>query len=237
MSNERLSFLRTMLRPLGLSDDAIDRIIEFVSDLLFEKDEKSSSKIEYPYHLSEEFITPAELNLFFNLKLVVGESAQIFSKVKLGDLFYANTGDYGKNRSYMNRIDRKHVDFLLCDMKTLQPILGIELDDKSHQRVDRQERDDFVNHVFEAAKLPLLHFAVQRTYSHDDIRSKLLPYRSEVQTVRELPDANQNVSPRCPKCGSGMILRTAKRGANQGGKFWGCSRYPECRGILSIQAN
>ena len=51
MSNGKLSFLRTILRPLGLSDDAINRTIEFVSDLLFEKDQKSSSKIDYPYHL------------------------------------------------------------------------------------------------------------------------------------------------------------------------------------------
>ena len=237
MSNGKLSFLRTVLKPLGLSDEAVDRIIEFISDLLFEKDKTSSSKIEYPFHLSEEFITPAELNFFFNLKSIVGESAQIFSKVKLSDLFYAKTGDYGKNRSYMNRIDRKHVDFLLCDPKTLQPFLGIELDDKSHQRADRQERDDFVNHVFEAAKLPLLHFPVQRSYSHDEIRSKLSPYFSRANTAIEQSDVNQNTSPRCPKCGSEMILRTAKRGDKQGGKFWGCSRYPDCRGILNIQAN
>jgi restriction system protein len=39
--------------------------------------------------------------------------------------------------------------------------------------------------------------------------------------------------PACPKCGSTMILRTAKKGANVGGQFWGCSKYPECRGIVS----
>lgn len=38
----------------------------------------------------------------------------------------------------------------------------------------------------------------------------------------------------CPQCGSEMILRTAKRGANAGNKFWGCSGYPKCRGIRSI---
>ena len=162
MVNEKLGFLRTILKPLGLSDEAIDKTIDFISDLLFEKDEKSS-KFEYPYHQVDEFITSAELNFFFNLKTVVGDSAQIFSKVKLSDLFYAKTGDFGKNRSYTNKIDRKHVDFLLCDPKTLKPSLGIELDDKSHQRVDRQERDDFVNHVFKAAKLPLMHISVKET--------------------------------------------------------------------------
>ena len=33
----------------------------------------------------------------------------------------------------------------------------------------------------------------------------------------------------CPKCGAGLVLRTARRGANAGSQFWGCSRYPKCR--------
>jgi restriction system protein len=37
----------------------------------------------------------------------------------------------------------------------------------------------------------------------------------------------------CPKCGSEMVRRLAKRGAYAGKEFWGCSRYPECRGISS----
>lgn len=39
--------------------------------------------------------------------------------------------------------------------------------------------------------------------------------------------------PSCPKCGAAMVMRTAKKGANAGSQFWGCSRYPECRGIVS----
>ena len=34
----------------------------------------------------------------------------------------------------------------------------------------------------------------------------------------------------CPRCGSPMVLRTAKRGATVGGSFYGCSRYPACKG-------
>lgn len=36
----------------------------------------------------------------------------------------------------------------------------------------------------------------------------------------------------CPKCQATMVRRTAKRGSNAGNSFWGCSRYPACRGIL-----
>lgn len=37
--------------------------------------------------------------------------------------------------------------------------------------------------------------------------------------------------PACPKCGSAMVQRTAKKGDLSGSKFWGCSRFPACRGI------
>ena len=44
------------------------------------------------------------------------------------------------------------------------------------------------------------------------------------------PDRPAPVENVCPRCGSPMILRTAKRGPNPGSQFWGCSRYPKCRG-------
>ena len=38
----------------------------------------------------------------------------------------------------------------------------------------------------------------------------------------------------CPKCGSPMVLREAKNGQNAGKQFWGCSRFPQCNGVLKI---
>ncbi|MCD4741115.1 MAG: restriction endonuclease [Desulfobacteraceae bacterium] len=37
---------------------------------------------------------------------------------------------------------------------------------------------------------------------------------------------------KCPKCGNAMVLRQAKRGQNAGQQFWGCSKFPKCRGTL-----
>ena len=38
----------------------------------------------------------------------------------------------------------------------------------------------------------------------------------------------------CPICNSSMVLRTALRGKNAGGQFWGCSNFPKCKGLLSL---
>ena len=40
-------------------------------------------------------------------------------------------------------------------------------------------------------------------------------------------------NPKCPRCDADMVRRTARQGANAGNKFWGCSTYPKCKGIVN----
>lgn len=49
-----------------------------------------------------------------------------------------------------------------------------------------------------------------------------------------MPTRSANVGPQCPACGSGMIERIAKRGANAGKHFWGCAAYPSCKGTAPV---
>lgn len=41
-------------------------------------------------------------------------------------------------------------------------------------------------------------------------------------------------APACPQCNAPMIRRTARKGANAGNEFWGCSTYPTCRGVRNL---
>jgi len=50
----------------------------------------------------------------------------------------------------------------------------------------------------------------------------------------EIPRPAALEMPLCPKCGSSMVRRTAKQGANAGLDFWGCARFPACRGTQGI---
>jgi hypothetical protein len=61
------------------------------------------------------------------------------------------------------------VDFLLCNPKTLKPVFAIELDDSSHARADRQERDALVEEVFAAAHLPLLRIPASQSYNTSEL--------------------------------------------------------------------
>ncbi len=57
--------------------------------------------------------------------------------------------------------------------------------------------------------------------------------RSMIGQVPSPITAPEQTMPACPKCGSEMVRRTAKKGANAGNQFWGCSRFPTCMGIIN----
>jgi hypothetical protein len=86
----------------------------------------------------QQLLSPAELNFFQVLRDTIGASAVVCPKVRLGNLFLVNQTGNGTYQGYRNKIDRKHIDFLLCDLATMRPLVGIELDDSNHQRaIDR----------------------------------------------------------------------------------------------------
>lgn len=41
-------------------------------------------------------------------------------------------------------------------------------------------------------------------------------------------------APTCPRCAASMRKRVARKGRFQGQAFWGCSRYPRCKGTRSL---
>ena len=240
---KRFGPLRTALRALGLSREAVDEILDWIADLLSgnEKNGAASQALEFPYHLRDDFLSPAELNFYSVLLNAIDGRAVVCTKVGLGDLFWVSPKDQSRYRTYTNKIDRKHVDFLLCEPATMRPLVGIELDDKSHTRDDRQERDKFVDGVFRAAGLPLLHIPARRAYNTAQVDTALAPYLAPNTNRRmattlpdeESPAAVADEIPTCPQCGIPMVLRTAKNGKNAGNRFWGCSNYPKCRSIVA----
>jgi predicted RNA-binding Zn-ribbon protein involved in translation (DUF1610 family) len=49
-----------------------------------------------------------------------------------------------------------------------------------------------------------------------------------INNVKRILDEKERAN-LCPKCGAQLLLRTAKKGANAGKKFYGCSNFPRCR--------
>ena len=240
-NKDRFPLLRKILRAIGLPAEAVDDIVERILDWLSAKDEPAAGPASLPFKLRDDFLSPAELSFYQVLGGVVGGRATVCAKVNLADLFFVATGDHRKNRAIANRIDRKHVDFLMCDPRSMRPLAGIELDDKSHERADRKTRDELVEEVFANAGLPLIRLPTKKGYVQADLEDVLAPYLSTATPVTDSAAPSATVQapimadePSCPKCGSKMVLRTAKSGGNAGGKFWGCSAFPRCRSVVPL---
>jgi very-short-patch-repair endonuclease len=97
----------------------------------------------------------------------------IFPQVSLNNLVTVEKGT-GSYQTYHNKVDRKSVDFVLFEKSTISPVLAIELDDSSHDREDRQERDAFVDRVLAKAGLPLLHVRAQAAYDPKQLAASII---------------------------------------------------------------
>lgn len=193
-----------------------------------------------PYGLRADFLSPSELSFYKVLLQSVEGRAAVMTKVSLGDIFFVKKPD--KNFAYNNKIARKHVDFLLCTTDTLKPMAGIELDDTSHQKQNRIDRDEFVDEVFKTSNLPLVKFVNRRSYTLQEVREKISflfdqpekPAATVQQPAIENNNGEDPDKPLCPSCGVPMVRRAVNKGPNMGKKFYGCPNFPKCRQIIEI---
>lgn len=126
------------------------------------------------YRRAGALFTPAEQRFLATLEKAVDGRARIYGKVRLADVLAVRDTVSGKHwyRAF-NRIACKHVDYLLCDLNSFQTILVIELDDRSHERAERRERDDFLDRALIGAGIPILHVTVQARYTIREVQEIL----------------------------------------------------------------
>ncbi|MFK5914991.1 MAG: topoisomerase DNA-binding C4 zinc finger domain-containing protein [Woeseiaceae bacterium] len=83
-----------------------------------------------------------------------------------------------------------------------------------------------------AEKLSLHHQPITINYKAKFGLDETAP--TKTPSIKE-PDVKYDVNaPDCPKCKKPMIKRSAKKGKNIGNEFWGCSGFPKCRGVITI---
>jgi len=79
--------------------------------------------------------------------------------------------------------------------------------------------------------------------AHGGLRERMTRARLEVRDSLSDRSAqsggsdlsDKSAAPSCPKCDKPMRQRTARSGPHSGASFWGCSGYPECNGIRSLE--
>jgi len=153
----------------------------------FSRSQSSTDSVRNPsvYRRCEGLMTPAELAFYRVLLQAVEGQYRVFSKVRLADIIEPIPALAGSERqSALNSIKSKHVDFVLCDPVSLSIEGIVELDDSTHERNDRRQRDAFVDQALSAAGIPIFHIPAKQTYSVNAIRSALF---SEVKVPSPPP--------------------------------------------------
>ncbi|HEY9584792.1 MAG TPA: DUF2726 domain-containing protein [Candidatus Paceibacterota bacterium] len=127
---------------------------------------------EYEYKRKECVMTQSERECFNALIKLVGERYYIFPQVHLDAIL--NHKVYGQNWfGAFHHINQWSVDFVLSDKQNYSTKLAIELDDRSHEHPDRQDRDKEVERILKDAKMPLLRLEQKNILNPEDVLRKI----------------------------------------------------------------
>lgn len=135
----------------------------------------------YPYR-KKYLLTKFEYYFYNKLKEVTAPlNLQILAKIRLADLIEVDTYQAGKEyMKYFGKIKAKHIDFAICNNMNIIALL--ELDDSSHQKDARKERDNFVNNALQKAG-----YTVIRTNGNLDEIKKVLNDKGYKKSVDYFP--------------------------------------------------
>jgi len=146
-----------------------------------------------PYKLNNSLLTQREAVTYSYLVAAAQKhNLVVCVKPRIADFVSVTLDRYVKGSQfhrYFNRISAKHVDFLLCRGFDLKPVLAIELDDSSHSKIDRMERDEFVNLVYHVIDLNVIHLVGYITQEQIEaeidnaIKGQLLTASSEKHNI------------------------------------------------------
>jgi len=191
------------------------------------------------YVAKESPFTAAEARFLRVLDDALGEEYRVFAKLRLADLLDVH-GERGAAwlRAF-NQISAKHIDFVVCRRETLELVVAVELDDRSHNAPERQRRDAFVDRVFATAQLPLVRIPVRRAYLPDEIRAMVLGVGTDRGTnpapTAAVGGAVASDGRLCHVCGSPMELRTAQRGSGGIREYYACTNARGCRVTVAVR--
>lgn len=133
-----------------------------------------TEKERLPY-VGRDVLSPGERAFYPVLKNVVQDKGVVLCQVSLSALVKVESmADRSKWQTAFNMINSKSIDFVVCDPKTMETLFAVELDDKSHRRQERQDRDAFVNELFETIGTPLVRIRAARSYSVQAIHSQIM---------------------------------------------------------------
>ena len=111
-------------------------------------------KSQYKYYAKSYVMTSRENECFKILNEVFSSKWFVIPQVHLSALLDYRVKGQNWNAAFRH-INGKSVDFVLIGKESYKVICAIELDDSTHSRSDRIERDVEIERMFKEARIPL----------------------------------------------------------------------------------
>ena len=143
-------------------------ILSILIEILNKKDikENNTNNTTKDYLILKNPMTETELKFCLNLKEITDKyNLIIIPQLQLQKIFKT----YDKNNiKAFNKIKSKSIDFAIVDSNYNYKMF-IELDDYTHNKKNRQERDIFINDLFSKYNLKLKRIKVQNNYNLEQL--------------------------------------------------------------------
>lgn len=116
-------------------------------------------------------LTKREWKFYKEIKPITDKyNLHILAKIRLNDLVNVKKDlDKSEYIKHLNKIQKKHIDFALCNPNNLEIIALVELDDDTHEKEDRKQRDEFINEICKSVGYVLI-----RTYDSNNFEKILI---------------------------------------------------------------
>lgn len=103
-----------------------------------------------PYN-KKLLLTKNEWAFYKKIKPIIDRNKlHILAKVRLADLVEVKKGtNKSEFNKWFSKIKSKHIDFVVCNPDNLAVLFLLELQDSTHNRADRMERDNFLKQLAE----------------------------------------------------------------------------------------
>lgn len=130
------------------------------------------------YTANSSLLSEAERRFLHALDQAAPPNTRVFAQVALGQIISPRKGSPTWQRD-RNRIAQKVVDFVVCD-QWQRPLVVIELDDASHKKSKRVERDELLDSILANVGVRLIHMRAAGSYDVEALRAELSPMVSAV---------------------------------------------------------
>lgn len=129
---------------------------------------KEKIKLNAKYARKGALLTKPEYNFLMQLREIAPHKYEVLPQVALASVIDKKT-----NTSYRNELFR-FCDYCFFDKDTFEPLLLVELNDRSHLRADRQDRDAKVAAICASARIPLVTFWMDGDLSFATVKRVVL---------------------------------------------------------------